>query len=90
MQRTGQRPCADVSALRRAGHRHHQTETESGAHRFGHPFGLCHSYAHHRLGYFSPIHEQGDGSAQGDSTTAAVTLVNPACTLTQKRYNHHQ
>jgi hypothetical protein len=35
MQRTGQRPCADVSALRRAGHRHHQTEAESGTHRLG-------------------------------------------------------
>ena len=56
------------------GHRHHQAAAESSIDWLGHPAGICHSLPHHLLDYFSPIHEQGDGSAQSRSATAANAL----------------
>ena len=80
MQRANQRPCADLSPMRRAGHRHHQTAAKGGAHRFGYSIRFHRRRRHHCLGYFSPTHEQGHGPAQGDSATTAVTLVTPSLT----------
>ena len=75
MQRTGQRPCADVSALRRASHRHHQTTAEGGAHRFWCPVGFRSHLCHHYLDYLSSIHGQGNGPAKSDAATAAIALI---------------
>src|ERR1039458_4737726 len=75
MQRTGQRSCADVSALRCAGHRHHQTAAKGGIYGFGYSVSFrCCDY-HMALDFYSS-HEQSDiGSAQKHSATTTITLV---------------
>ena len=74
MQRTGQRPCADVSALRRTSHRHHQTETKSGFDWSGHPVRRCvadRSFISHFLAFHNG---QGFGPASKHATAVPATL----------------
>jgi hypothetical protein len=74
MQRTGQRPCSDVSALRRAGHRHHQTETESGFDWLGHPVRRSGYHWRHLLDHVASHNGQGAGTAPKLPTAAPAAL----------------
>ncbi len=68
MQRTGQRPCADVSALRRAGHRHHQTTAKGNPDWLGNTSGAGGSGLCHPLVRPAPHLQRPFGSIESNTT----------------------
>lgn len=78
MQHAGQRPCADMSQMRRTRHRHHQTAAEGGADCFNHTTGCRSRFWHRLFDYFPPFHEQGHGPAKSGGATAAKGGGQPA------------
>ena len=72
MQRPHQRPCADVSALRRAGHRHHQTSAESNPRCFSGPSFFCAAHWHCSLDFSASSVSAGNGSAQCSATASSL------------------
>jgi hypothetical protein len=72
MQRTGQRPCADVSALRRAGHRHHQAAAKGGVKVFGCKNHSRIPFCHLCLGWHSSHFQSGFGTAPKLAATPSM------------------
>jgi hypothetical protein len=73
MQRTGQLPW-DVSALRHAGHRHHQAESKSILDWLGHPVRRCIVNRNLFLGRVALHNGQSFGPASKFPTTVLATL----------------